>query len=365
MLSFVNILFSVKYFSRITDYYWILTAAVLFIHSLLFFKGAVLKRFIKNFTIINILLLAVLFIISFFVFKKVPVETLNVDRWSVITSFWDNYFNGKYVYYALSHNNNHPGPMPFYFILALPFYFLGELGYFAALGIVIFYLMMRYMKVETYIQTLFLLLIMSSPFFLYEIMVRSPLFTNASLIAFSILFIFNVNNYKSLKNQIIISFMIGFLLSTRNIFALCYVFLFFYFLRTKKIDPVSTIKIGFLTLVVFGLTFLPFIIGHFNDFRIMNPFIIQSSFLMPFGWVLGATVCSAILFLFCKKDSDVFFYNGMSLFITTVLYFLYQTITNSFEAAYYGSNADVSYFILCVPFFLCYVLSANFNHQSR
>jgi hypothetical protein len=297
----VNILFSIKYFSRITDYYGILAALVLFIHALLFYKGTILSRFIKNYTIVNISLLIIFCIFSFIVFEKIPAETLNVDRWSVITSFWDNYFNGEYVYYAQSHNNNNPGPMPFYFVLALPFYFLGEIGYFAVLGIIVFYLIMRYLKVEACIQTLFLLLLMTSPFYLYEVTVRSPLFLNASLIAFSILFFFNIKNYQSFRNQIIIGVLFGLLLSTRNIFAVCYIILFLYCLKTKKIDIISTVKIGLLVVMVFVLTFLPFVIGYSDDFTKMNPFIIQSSFLMPFGLVLVATACSVILFLFCKK----------------------------------------------------------------
>jgi len=39
---------------------------------------------------------------SGFIFYKIPVESLNVDRWSVITSFWDNFFKGEYVYFAKS-----------------------------------------------------------------------------------------------------------------------------------------------------------------------------------------------------------------------------------------------------------------------
>jgi hypothetical protein len=365
VFSFVNILFSVKYFSRVTDYYWILAAVVLCVHSLIFVKGDAVKRFLKHSTAINILLLAGFCIFSFVVFKKIPVETLNVDRWSVITSFWDNYFNGEYVYYAQSHDNNYPGAMPFYFVLALPFYFLGELGYFSMLGIVVFYLMMKYMKVEASTQTLFLLLVMTSPFFVYEIMVRSPLFLNASLIAFSMLFFFRLKDYHSLKNQMMIGLITGFLVSTRNIFALCYVILFLYFLKTGKINIVSTLKIGVLSILFFSITFLPFTVGHFDDFLKVNPLIVLSSTLMPFTWALAVAVCSSVLILFCKKDIDAVFYGGLALFATIVLYFVNQIMTNSFEVAYYGSNADVSYFIFCVPFFLCYVLSENFSRQSR
>jgi hypothetical protein len=365
IFSLVNVLFSVKYFSRMTDFYPVLAAAVLFIHFLLFYKGAILKRFAGNFTALNVVLLLVFFIFCFFVFRRVPVETLNVDRWSIITSFWDNYFNGEYVYYAQSHmHNNHPGGMPFYFILALPFYLLGETGYYAALGIIVFYLTMRYARVEAYMQTLFLLLIMTSPFFLYEITVRSPLFLNASLIAFSMYVFFHIRDYRVLKNQMIAGVITGLLLSTRHVFAPCYLVLFLYFLKTRKTDLISTVRIGLLTVLVFGLTFIPFTVGHFNDFLKINPFVIQSSTLMPFSWVLVATAGSCMLFLFCKKDSDVFFYSGTVLFIIITTYFAWQIVHNSLETAYCGSSADVAYFIFCVPFFLCHACDGQRRPRS-
>jgi hypothetical protein len=60
---------------------------------------------------------------------------------------WDNYFSGEYVYFAKSNFGNPPGPMPFYYVLALPFYAVGELGYFSLLGIVVFVLLLRFARV--------------------------------------------------------------------------------------------------------------------------------------------------------------------------------------------------------------------------
>ena len=358
LFSLINILFAVKYFSRYTSYYVWMVAILCIFHTLLFYKGKKLLRFIcRKDTFIGILWLVFFCIGCIFVWEKIPVESLNVDRWSVITSFWNNYFSDQYVYYAQSHLGNYPGPMPFYFILALPFYLIGELGFLSLAGILVFYGLIKYMKIVSPYPVLFILLITTSPFYLWEVLVRSNIFLNAVLIACSLILFFKMENYASLKNQLFIGGIIGLLLSTRNVFALCYIIFFLHTIRTGQLSLKSAIRIGAISVLVFISTFLPFVIGFRDDFLQMNPFIIQSSFLMPFGWVVTAILCSCFMFLFCKQNADVFFYSGVILFITIMLHFVYHALSTSvYISLIQESSIDVSYFILCIPFFLCYLL---------
>ena len=127
LFLFVNFIFSVKYLSRVTNYYLIISILIIVIYFFLWKFRGVLDRFLPYLGKANIFILLAFIITSVLVFNKIHVESLKVDRWSVITSFWDNYLNGKYVYFAKSNMGNPPGPMPFYFILALPFYLLGAL----------------------------------------------------------------------------------------------------------------------------------------------------------------------------------------------------------------------------------------------
>ena len=392
VFAIINTLFSIKYFSRYTDYYLLFAVALLFIQIFLFYKrDNLIKVATDKCNIINITILAVFCLASIYLFSKIPAKSSNSDRWSVITSFWDSFFNGEYVYYAKSHLDNYPGPMPFYFILALPFYFIGELGLFSLMGIIVFYFLMRYIKTSPSFQTIFLLLILSSPFYLWEISVRSNIFLNSTIVVFSIVFIFKIINKESttetqfhahpqtlheggffgkdynkskfsnvsLKNQLLMGLVLGLMMSTRNIFALCYVILFLYFLKNKQLDIISTLKIGCFAIFIFFLTFIPFISGHVNDFMQMNPFIIQSSYLMPVELSIFAVFCSFFMFLFCRKELDVFFYSGVILFLTITMHLLYHSFDESFQKAIFESYADISYFILCIPFFLYYMLKTD------
>lgn len=96
LFSLINILFAVKYFSRYTSYYVCMVVILCIFHTLLFYKGKKLLQFIRRKdTFIGILWLVCFCIGCIFVWDKIPVESLNVDRWSVITSFWDQYFSGQ------------------------------------------------------------------------------------------------------------------------------------------------------------------------------------------------------------------------------------------------------------------------------
>lgn len=208
-------------------------------------------------------------------------------------------------------------------------------------------------------------MITTSPFYLWEVLVRSNIFLNAVLIACSIVLFFRIKNYASLKNQLFIGGIIGLLLSTRNVFALCYIIFFLHTIRTGQLSLKSAIKIGAISVLIFISTFLPFVMGFRDDFLQMNPFIIQSSFLMPFGWVVTAILCSCFMFLFCKQNADVFFYSGVILFITIMLHFAYHALSTSvYISLIQESSIDVSYFILCIPFFLCYLLNGQSDRQN-
>ncbi|MDK2773252.1 MAG: hypothetical protein KYX68_13675, partial [Flavobacterium sp.] len=161
-------------------------------------------------------------IISLIVANKIPLENLKIDRWSVTSSFWDNYFKDLYVYNAKSFDGNNPGPMPFYFIIMLPFYFLKEYSYITVIAIFLLYSKIRKSKE----RELFTILVISSVYIYYEIIARSNIFFNSTLILISLFYFFNKN-----KSIVLNGIIFGLLLSTRNVFVIVYGITFLFSLK--------------------------------------------------------------------------------------------------------------------------------------
>lgn len=362
IVLFVNLLFLIKYLSRVTPYYLPAALSLTAICAIFWNYRLVLNQWFERCRFVNLGLIAIFVSLASVAFAKVPYESLNVDRWSVITSFWDNYFNGQYVYFAKSNFGNPPGPMPFYYILALPFYAIGELGYFSLLGIVVFVLLLRFSEIPKAQRTVAILLICSSGFYLWDVICRSNVFLNGSLVLFSLLFLFRSIETKKPKTLIANGVIIGLLLSTRNVFVIPYIVAFLYLLRSGQLCFAQAFKIGVVAVLSFVLTFVPFVYNHIADFMEVNPFIVQSSFLMPLGWSLFCILLSLAGYFAVRETADVYFYSGIVLFVTIVLHFVYQSVKYNFEEAFFNSRADISYFILCVPFLVFYALSPKSAH---
>jgi hypothetical protein len=115
--------------------------------------------------------------------------------------------------------------------------------------------------------------------------------------------------------------------------------------------------IGLYAIVFFSFTFLPFAWNFYDDFLKMNPFIIQSSFLMPFSWSITSVLIALVLAWFSKTENDIYFFSGIVLFITIIAHFIYNITQSNFNETFFNSRADISYFILCIPFVMYHFLN--------
>lgn len=359
----VNFLFTIKYIERITPYYLIVAIIYsLFCISIWKYRKT-LTSFLSKFRFINSILIVLFILVFTLLFIKIPQETLKVDRWSVISSFWNNYFSDKYVYLATSHMGNYPGPMPFYYILALPFYLLGELGYFSLLGIIAFLSLLKFDKISVSNQTITVVLLCSSVFFLWEVISRSNIFLNGSLVLFSILYLFKSIEKNTRCFILWNGILIGLMLSTRNVFVIPYIITFLYLLKCKAISIKQTFFLGIVAILTFVSTFIPFIYNHIEEFKTMNPFIIQSDYLMPQYLTFICVAVSSLFVFLIRSKEDTYFYSGIALFMTISVYFVYHLLQSGFAEAFFHSRIDISYFILSMPFLVYYFIKTN--HLQR
>jgi hypothetical protein len=316
----VNALFSYKYLSRIVDHALLATTiycTILFVLPIIFHRITGV-HFLKFLVII-----AGIYVIAdiILLWKTDPIN-LKVDRWSVITSFLDALFSGQFPYTAKSHMGNAPGPFPFYYFLALPFYLLGEIGYFSLSGfILLIYFIIKYFDTnQNRIIVLSLFLFSISIF--WELSVRSAILINSSLVLVYINWI-SAKSLKSIKELALIGFIAGLLISTRGLvvipFAVCYSYLFL-----KPGNWKGLFVSGVSAVLGFIITILPLIIWDYKLFLQFNPITLQAEFI-PFSAFLLFIIGSILAGFICKNMFQVYLSIGIILFITVSTYFIYNT----------------------------------------
>lgn len=349
IIVFINCLFILKYGLRITEYALVL--ALIYIVSCYFFyikKNAFLNSKLYE-NVLTKALVTIPIIFAFISFLKVDLPALNVDRWSVIDNFLTYLFNGDYPYSAESHMGNPPGPMPIYYLIALPFYFfkgysfLGVLGY-AIIGFLSLNSRFDYKNSTTIISIL-------SVFMIYEIMALSNVFTYSVLSALTLAYF--ESSLKTQKKNILISLLLlGLMLSTRSVYSLVYVVFFLSYLKSGMLSIVKASLYSTIILFFFALTFLPFVLFYGDSFMKINPFIVQSSFLVPQLFVSSFFIIALFFGLLAKNSAQRFFYSGITLFVAICIYAGYHMNQSGVYTAYMGSKIDLTYFVLCVPFLL-------------
>ena len=362
ILLFINFTFAYKYLIRITDYGLYFAIILLFIQYIAFqFQDQlpINKSLLKTISYLTIIIILCSVVISYF---KIPLYSLNVDRWSVISSFLTEALNGNYPYYAKSHMDNYPGPMPIYFLISLPFYLIGELGILSCIGYIVIVLLVSKETRINYNSKPLILYLLTSAYLFWEIATRSNLFT-FTVFVFLVLYKFTNENYNSKLKFYSLALLTGFLLSTRNIYILAYIIFFMPIIINREMSFSKFFIFVLIASLAFISTFIPFIVLFPDDFFKMNPFIIQSSFLVPKLYVFLFILISMVFAFAVKNNSDKIYYTGLSLFIAILIYSIYHLTSSGFESAFINSGIDISYFIFCIPFFIMYLNTTN--HQDK
>jgi len=355
VLLFINGLFCVKYFERFTTLYPLVTLLLLCIQLGVLYFSFYDKCTLKQQKIIMYLLLILAVIGSLFIFRKIHISSLNVDRWSVIYSFWEAFFNGDYPYFAKSHMNNPPGPMPIYFVIALPFYLINEIGWMPLVAVFIGVVFINKRIKNPNSQLVFILFMFTFMGFYWELLSRSTILLNSFLVLIVLLY-----SEKSIARKnysfYLSALLTGVILSTRMVFIMPFLSLGIMALLSKKVSFLRLLSFTALALFAFALTFLPFYIGFQESFFVMNPFKVQSGFLLPSIYNYLFILISIVLSLFFYNQLSLLLLSGYSLFISIFIYFVYHLIHSGLQGAYFQSGADISYFLFCVPFLLIHFL---------
>lgn len=334
--ALTNGLFLYKYGQRFMPELWAIFIAIIITILGIGAFSWLKKHSFHTKTQTNILSVSILLLfLSAFIANK---ETLQVDRWSVISSFWETAFMGSQPYEARSHMQNPPGPFPIYFLINLPFYALGILHLVTCIFFIAFVLTFKGSLIQ---NPLAILILIGSISIYYESITYSNLFANGALSC--IAFRWTNDNKKSIKN----GFILGLVLATRGITAIPLAVWFGQ--RVKQLKALSIIKLIIGGILALLLAFVPIATIDFCSFLDNNPIILQADFFLP-SWLSILCVSTIFCFSIIQKEIAPFTTITYGLIITLLMYYLYGIGIYGWKAAILQSGCDLTYCAFVIPF---------------
>jgi hypothetical protein len=253
--------------------------------------------------------------------------------------------------------------------MAMPFYFLGDLGFFQIFSFLIFavlvHLRYRQRSINRF-RCIFLLI--TAPIFLYEIAVRSDLIGNMVMVILY-LAIFEILSQKAGSVALFFLGIIGgLLLSTRGIVLLIYIAFFGYFFSARGGSAFGGRRqiinqgLFFLSILIgFFLSLLPFLIWDWRSFIYFGPFSIQLAH-VPYWLLILAIASSIYCALTIRSLKRIYSSLAFILFSVIGASFLLTVFDYGWQEAVFGGGFDISYFCFALPFLL---ISLDFSEEGK
>ena len=349
----INVLFVDKYASRITEYHWFVSLAYLIVGALIVW--IVIKKLMSSIhaskwlMVIGLSFLLLAIVLQYFV----DPLSLQVDRWSAIHNFLNGMLAGEYPYGQQTHLGGYGSPFPVWQVLHLPFYFLGNVGL-SIFVVVLAFIGTLYYIYSNKVALMATILLVISPAFWYEIVVRSDLITNIMLMAVLVEWL----SYKRIKlgdYPGLVGILSGLVLSTRLIALIPICVLYGYeFLRVDWRKQCVFLLTTILTAVT---TFLPFLFweGSTLLFFEYNPFVLQTR---QGSWiVLFVFAMIAIAMTIYLKENKTYrnAFTGMILNVLVVMAFVEKMWQQNLWDALYSSAFDITYLTIGLPFYIAHL----------
>ena len=345
ILAVINSIFVLKYagrigFSFLAFVYFIGVLVVLKIFTSFNDRS---KRFMDRKSFVAFLsLLSIIVLLSVCIF---PNES-RVARLPAISEWITLFLSGKFPYGG----SMNPSGFPFLFFLAIPFYYLGNIGLLEAAGILIFGVtLLKKNEPEIKNDWVQLIVLLLLPSVYYEFITRSELFFNISL-CLSLISV--ADSYLTDKvidaKFLLIAIAFGLVLSTRLIVVPVFLIFLIYKFRRSFTYGIIFSMVG---ISVFMLTIIPFLICNASQFISHGPLKMQLAYLPK--WEIFATVFASVILGFASKNfKDVSGFAGMTIFGVVSLAFLSAASQVGLAQVIFMDKFDVSYFILSVPLLL-------------
>jgi len=342
----VNSIFVLKYGSHIVAHgyllviFYVIAVVAVWLLLIKFPPGI----FNKRTYLVIIIAFSVFMVVVFFV---IPQESLRVDRHEMIKLFWDNTFAGINPYTPRELNTNIPGPFPCYFVIALPFYWLKEIGLLSLVGFLSFSYLLYVSGSSIKAKIISLLLLVGSPAFAWEITCRSTVFLNMVLVLGLIQSMERKSNSGfSLRESIGYGVLTGFVACTRSVTILVIVPYLLYLWRNQRAPQPTLYSIAAIS--AFCIPFLPFL-TYCSFSQGYNPFAVQTS-IMPGPATIVVGLISCVVALRLKNFFSFISFQSFFLFALALVYVSLRIFSHGWHSSLIGDYADISYFMLAFPF---------------
>ncbi len=288
------------------------------------------------------MILALLLTILMLQFKPTSIE---VGRYPALYDWISKLLSGEFPY----DSSAKPSGFPFLFILAIPFYLLGDVGAFQIFSFLILAAILYFrFRDNSTISLRLLILLVLSPIFIFEIVVRSDLFSNIVIVLLYLMYCEKYLSKKKLLIQIELGLLGGFLLSTRGIVLIIFILYFVWKIRDSRINSVS-----FLTsmLVGFLITLVPFAVWNWEYFINYGPFAVQMSY-VPGWFIVLSVIFSSIWAVKIKEIERIYFAVATMLFVVVFGALVIYVVRFGLIDSAINNQFDISYFCFPLPFVL-------------
>ncbi|MFC6267287.1 hypothetical protein [Frigoriflavimonas asaccharolytica] len=344
---FVNSLFIFKYGGKFVEYvlplYLILITFFLFIYLKIKFKKNVYKWFF-------IIFATIFFISVCFVNYFVDGNSLNVDRWSAMEVGIKAILNNQYPYNIPDFLGRESSNLPTLIILGMPFYLLLEsVGYLQAFVFLLFAFLFFKIFDDYKQRFLALVILIFSPSYLWEIYVKSDLFSNFVLLVFFLLLSWKYIAKNEKFRTIWLPVFTALIFLTRLSVVIPLLILLF------KPFICFSIKQKLIFVFIFSLINV-FILSYFfhnaQDFQMIvkyNPFTIQGG-KQPLFLSLLFVFFACLVSFKVKNFLDIAFWSAILFFSASLLPFLLHLKDFGWKNVFINSYFDVNFFNMSMPF---------------
>ena len=357
IFNFINTLFIYKYGLRqhlfsVPIYIYIGISSFLLFKNI--FDFGYFKKFISKqyYFLICFFISLILFLITYYT----DGNSLNVDRWSAMDVAIRALLNGEYPYTAVDHMNGRTSNFPGLLILGMPFYLIGNVGYLQVFAFLLLsYTLYKVLKIENAFRYIILLLI--SPAFWWEIFAISDLMSNIILVLCFILLVKDSLKKDLFKYPIFLGISSSFLVLTRGVVAIPLTLLlfkdFWSISFSKKIKfMVSLILTSFLLI---GLVIMN--CPDKNTLVLYNPLVLQTHYLPSFVNVFALLLPFYFSYKIKSFHNDFFKASSILLLFPTFLSFINNWERNGLEILLKENKFDLSYLSIVIPFILFEIVS--------